>query len=142
MKFSGSVFIAKPRAKVWDALNNPDVLAKCIPGCEKPERIGEDEYTFVVKGSYTGRIALRDKKPPATAGEPASCTLEIEGKGPSASMRGTAKVTLAEKDGKTELAYDADVQIGGLLASLGSRLIEPVAKDLLAQFFQSLEKQI
>ena len=143
MKLAGTVTIAKPRQKVWEALNNPDVLAKVIPGCEKLERVGEDEYIVAqnvsmgaVKGSYSGKIALRDKK------EPNSLRLEIEGKGPPGFLRGTSKVSLAEKGDATELSYDADIQIGGLLASIGSRLIEPVAKQLVSQFFQSWEKQM
>lgn len=143
MKLSGTVQISKPRDAVWAALNNPDVLARIIPACEKLERLGDDEYAVAqnlsigaVKGTYTGKVLLRDKKPPE------SLRLEIAGKGPSAFLRGAAKVSLEEKGGATDLAYDADVQIGGLLASLGSRLLEPVAKSLIAQFFQSLEKQI
>jgi carbon monoxide dehydrogenase subunit G len=66
----------------------------------------------------------------------------MEGKGPGGFVNGTAKVALADKDDKTELSYDADMQVGGLLASLGSRLIEPVAKQLVGQFFKSLEQQI
>ncbi len=149
MKLTGTVTIARPRQKVWDALNDPVVLAKIIPACEKLERVGDDEYTVAqklsmgaVKGVYTGKVALRDKKPPGAPTDPAGMRLEFEGKGPSAFMRGTANVSLVENGEATELSYDSDVQIGGLLASLGSRLLEPVAKSLLGQFFQSLEKQI
>ena len=143
MKIAGSVIVGAPSQKVWDALNNPEVLAKAIPGCEKLEKTGEDEYAVTqsvgiasIRGRYTGKMAIRDKNPPS------SCNLKIEGKGPGGFVNGTAKVTLADKDGKTELTYDAEMQVGGLLASLGSRLIEPVAKQLVGQFFKSLEQQI
>jgi carbon monoxide dehydrogenase subunit G len=143
MKIAGTVAVAAPRQKVWDALNNPDVLAKAIPGCEKFEKVGDDEYAITqsvgiasIRGRYTGKMALRDKNPPE------SCNLKIEGKGPGGFVNGTAKVTLAEKDEKTDLSYDSEMQVGGLLASLGSRLIEPVAKQLVGQFFKSLEQQI
>jgi carbon monoxide dehydrogenase subunit G len=143
MKIAGTVTIAAVRQKVWDALNDPAVLAKTIPGCEKLEKTGEDEYAVTqsvgiasIRGRYAGKMALIDKKPPE------SCTLKIEGKGPGGFVNGTAKVSLADQGDKTELSYDADMQVGGLLASLGSRLIEPVAKQLVAQFFKSLEQQI
>jgi len=143
MKIAGTVTIAAPRQKVWDALNDPAVLAKTIPGCEKLEKTGEDQYAVTqsvgiasIRGRYSGKMALLDKKPPE------SCTLKIEGKGPGGFVNGTAKVSLAEKGDQTELSYDADMQVGGLLASLGSRLIEPVAKQLVGQFFKSLEQQI
>ena len=143
MKIAGTVTIAAPQQKVWDALNDPAVLAKTIPGCEKLEKTGEDQYAVTqsvgiasIRGRYSGKMALLDKNPPE------SCTLKIEGKGPGGFVNGTAKVSLAEKGDQTELSYDADMQVGGLLASLGSRLIEPVAKQLVGQFFKSLEQQI
>ena len=143
MKITGTVTISAPRQKVWDALNDPAVLSKAIPGCEKFEKIGDEEYAITqtvgiasIRGRYTGKMAMRDKKPPE------SCTLKIEGKGPGGFVNGTAKVTLPDGGDKTELSYDSDMQVGGLLASLGSRLIEPVAKQLVGQFFKSLEQQI
>lgn len=142
MKIAGTVSVAAPRQKVWDALNDPDILSKSIPGCEKLDRVGEDEFSITqtvgiasIKGRYTGKMAIRDKEPPER------CNLKIEGKGPGGFVNGTAKVTLIEKGDATELSYDADMQVGGLLAALGSRLIEPVAKQLVGQFFRSLEQQ-
>ena len=143
MKIAGTVSVAASRQKVWDALNDPDILAKSIPGCEKLERTGEDEFSIIqtvgiasIKGRYTGKMAIRDKEPPER------CNLKIEGKGPGGFVNGASKVTLAEKGESTELSYDADMQVGGLLAALGSRLIEPVAKQLVGQFFRSLEQQL
>jgi len=143
MKITGSISVAASRQKVWDALNDPTVLGKCLPGCEKLERTGEDEFTVSqnigvagIKGRYQGKIALQDKEPPS------SCTLRMEGQGPGGFLRGSSRIKLTEKGGTTELAYDAEVQIGGLLASLGSRLVEPVSKQLIHQFYQSLEKQL
>lgn len=143
MKIAGTVSIKAPAQKVWDALNSPEVLSKAIPGCEKFEKIGEDEYAITqsvgiasIRGRYTGKMAIRDKQPPQ------SSNLKIEGKGPGGFVQGNSKVTLVEKGAETELHYDADMQVGGLLASLGSRLIEPVAKQLVAQFFRALEKEI
>ena len=143
MKISGTVSVAAPREKVWDALNDPAVLSKAIPGCEKFEKTGEDEYAITqsvgiasIRGRYTGKMAIRGRQPPD------SYFLKMEGKGPGGFVYGTSKVTLAEKGDGTELAYDADMQVGGLLASLGSRLIEPVAKQLVGQFFKALEREI
>ena len=143
MKIAGTVTISAPRQKVWEALNDPAVLSKVIPGCEKLEKVGEDEYAVTqtvgiasIRGRYTGKMAIRDKQPPE------SCNLKIEGKGPGGFVNGTSKIQLADKGDKTDLAYDSDMQVGGLLASLGSRLIEPVARQLVGQFFKSLEQQI
>jgi hypothetical protein len=143
MKLAGRVSISAPAQTVWDALNAPEVLAKCIPGCEKLDRLAEDEYAVTqsvgiaaIKGRYTGKIAIRDKQAPAR------CTLHMEGKGPGGFMRGTSTVALTEKGDATELAYDSLVQVGGMLASLGSRLIEPVARKLVQQFFEALEKHL
>lgn len=143
MKITGTVSVAAPRERVWEALNDPAILSKVIPGCEKLEPTGEDEYAITqsvgiasIRGRYTGKMAIRDKNPPE------SSQLKFEGKGPGGFVNGTSKVTLTGRDDKTDLVYDAEVQVGGLLASLGSRLIEPVAKQLVAQFFKSLEQQI
>src|SRR6185436_19695730 len=98
MKLVGTVKIALPRQKVWDALNDPAVLARCIPGCEKLERVADDEYAVTqmlgiaaIKGRYAGKIMLRDKVPPS------SCTLNLDGKGPGGFMHGVSKVELVEQ---------------------------------------------
>ena len=139
MKLSGSYHLKAPRSKVWDALNDPAILSKCIPGCEKLERTDGDNYTAhlrvgvaAIKGNYTGKVSLKDQVP-AT-----SYTLHVEGKGGPGWLKGNSKIHLADKDGDTEIKYDSDMQVGGLIAAVGSRMIEAVGKQMAEQFFKAL----
>lgn len=143
MKLSGTYQLKAPRQKVWDALNDPNVLSKCIPGCDKLERTGGDNYTAhlkvgvaAIKGAYTGRVSLKDIVPPT------SYTLHVEGKGGPGFLKGESKIHLSDKDGGTEVRFDSDMQVGGLIASVGSRMIEGVGKMLADQFFKALEAQV
>jgi len=143
MKLSGTYQFKAARQKVWEALNNPDVLSQCIPGCEKLERTEGDNYTAqlkmgvaAIKGSYTGKVSLKDIVPPT------SYTLHVEGKGGPGFLKGASKIHLADKDGGTELKFDADMQVGGLIASVGSRMIEAVGKMMADQFFKGLSSQV
>ena len=120
-----------------EALNDPAVLQQTIPGCEKLEKTAEDEYSAqlkigiaAVKGSYAGKVRLSDQQPPNRF------TLHLEGKGAQGFVKGTARVELKAKDQGTELGYTADVQVGGLIAAVGSRMIEAAAKKMAADFFQ------
>src|ERR1051325_1800694 len=139
MKLSGSYDLNAPRQKIWDALNDPDILAKCIPGCEKLERIDGDNYVAhlrigvaAIKGNYTGKVSLKDQVP-AT-----SYTLHVEGKGGPGWLKGTSKIQLTDKDDGTDIKYDSDMQVGGLIAAIGSRMIEAVGKQMAEQFFKAL----
>src|SRR6185295_7057872 len=103
-------------------------------------RTGEDAYDVhlkvgvaAMKGSYTGKVRITGKLPPE------SMTLMMEGKGGPGFMRSTSKLRLEERGGKTELSGEADATIGGLIAAIGSRLIEAVAKKMMADFFTRLE---
>jgi uncharacterized protein len=143
MKLSGTYQFKAPRQKVWEALNNPDVLSKCIPGCEKLERTDGDNYTAhlkvgvaAIKGSYTGKVSLKDIVPPN------SYTLHVEGKGGPGFLKGASKIQIADEDGGTEVKFEADMQIGGLIASVGSRMVEGVGKMLADQFFKALAAQV
>src|SRR6059036_726529 len=137
MKLSGTYTLAAPRDKVFAAITDPAVLQRAIDGCEKMVKTGEDSYDAHLKiglaglkGSYVGKIQLKDQKPPE------SYTLVIEGKGGPGFVKATAIITLSEKDGGTELRCDADAQVGGLIAAVGSRLIEAAAKRMLDEFFR------
>src|SRR5437867_2700130 len=137
MKLTGVYRFPVPRETVFDALIDPAIIQKCIDGCEKLVSTGEDSYdahlklgVAGLKGSYVGKVQLKDKKPPE------SYTLVIEGKGGPGFVKGTAKITLSEKVGGTELRCDADAQVGGLIAAVGSRLIEAAAKRMLDEFFR------
>lgn len=143
MKLSGAYQINAPRQKVWDALNNPDVLTKCIPGCEKLERTEADTYTATlkvgvagIKGNYTGKVSLKDQVPLT------SYTLLVEGKGGPGFIKGASKIHLTDKDGGTEIKYEADMQVGGLIAAVGSRMIEGAGKMMAEQFFKALAAEV
>jgi len=146
MKLSTTHRIKAPRAKVYAAITDPALLQRCIEGCEKLVRTGEDSYDAHlrlglagIKGSYVGKLQLKDKKLPE------SYTLVMEGKGASGFVHSTARIQLVEKDQETELHCEADAQVGGPIAAIGSRLIEAAAKKMTDDFFkkfaQTLEGQ-
>ena len=143
MKFTAVYKIAAPRGKVFNAITDPAVLQHCIEGCEKMVKTSEDSYDAHLKiglagmkGSYVGKVQLKDVKPPE------SYTLIISGKGGPGFVNGTAKISLVEKNGETELNCDADTQVGGLIAAIGSRLIEAAAKRMADDFFKKLAVEV
>ncbi len=137
MKLSGTYDLPAPRERVFQAITDPAVLQSIIDGCEKMVKTGEDSYDAHlkvglagIKGTYVGKIQLRDIQAPQ------SYTLSIEGKGGPGFIKGLAKVRLEENGASTRLICDADAQVGGMIAAIGSRLIEAAAKKMMADFFQ------
>jgi carbon monoxide dehydrogenase subunit G len=138
MTMTGEVQLPAERAKVWDKLNDPEVLKQCVPGCEQLDRIGENEFQAVatvkvgpVKARWKGKIKLSDFDPPN------SYRITGEGEGGVAGFaKGGAVVSLADKDGGTLLSYNVEAQIGGKLAQLGQRLINSAAKKTADDFFE------
>jgi carbon monoxide dehydrogenase subunit G len=137
MRQSGEYRIdAQPEA-VWRGLNDPDVLQRCIEGCQSVTRVSEDAFSAVVQArigplsaTFTGDIKLTDLDPPR------SCTIEASAKGGAAGFgKGEAKVTLSEDGGGTILRYDASGNVGGKLAQVGQRLIDGVVRKMADQFF-------
>jgi carbon monoxide dehydrogenase subunit G len=138
-----SEVLAAPRERVWALLQDPGVLARLLPGVEKLEPIGPDEYSVVVKlgvgavrGTYSGRVALRDLEPPERY------RLEGDAKGGPGWAKGSATMTLEEQEGGTRLVAAGDAQIGGALAGVGQRMIEGVAKSMAREFFQSVGREL
>lgn len=137
MEMTGEYRIPASRQKVWDALNDPDVLKECIPGCEEIEKISATEFTAKVKAKvgpvsarFAGEVTLQDLNPPT------SYTIAGQGKGGAAGFaKGSAKVTLDEDGDGTVLRYEADAQVGGKLAQIGSRLIAGTARKIADKFF-------
>jgi len=136
MKLEGSYDVPAPRAKVWDVFLNPKQLRKAIPGCEKLEALGDDEYkatlkigVAAVKGTFEGKVRLLDKKPPE------SYRLAAEGSGGPGFVRADTVITLTDIEGGTRVSYSADVQIGGLIAGVGQRMLGGVSKMMADQFF-------
>ncbi|ARP82106.1 hypothetical protein CAL12_15650 [Bordetella genomosp. 8] len=141
MEMTGEQRIPAPRDAVWAALNDPQVLKACIPGCESIERQGDNEYRVSmlaavgpVKARFQGRLAIHDSDPPR------GYALSFEGSGGAAGFgKGQATVALAPADDAgspgTHLTYTASAEVSGKLAQVGSRLIDGVAKRMAAEFF-------
>ena len=141
MKIEGTREIPAPREKVWAALLDPDTLAKAIPGCEGLEEIGPGEYKAVmkvgvgaIKGTFEGKVRLSDLDAPNRY------RMAVEGKGGPGFVRGAATMSLSDISAGTQVAYDADVQVGGLIASVGQRMLGGVSKMRLDQFFGRMEE--
>ncbi len=144
MEIKGEYHIASDRQTVWDALNDPAVLARCIPGCESLEKQGENEYSGKVaaaigpvRAKFDTRITLENLNPPE------SYTLSGETKAGAAGFgRGSAQVQLAEQDGGTLLTYTADFKVGGKLAQVGSRLVVGATRKTADEFFGCFSREL
>ncbi len=141
MKLEGSHDIPVPRAKVWSGFLDPEVLRQAIPGCEKLEALGADEYratmkvgVAAVKGTFEGKVRLSDQQPPD------SYRMGVEGTGAPGFVRGTTAITFTDVEGGTRVSYSADVQVGGLIAGVGQRMLGGVAKMLADQFFSRMSQ--
>jgi uncharacterized protein len=138
MKMTGEQQIAASRQRVWEALNDPDVLKQCIPGCQSLEKESNERMraTVAVKvgpigARFTGAVALSDLDPPN------AYVITGEGQGGAAGFaKGSAKVRLSDSAGGTLLSYDVDAQVGGRLAQLGGAIIDATAKQLAGAFFK------
>lgn len=145
MIIEGEERIAAPVETVWRALNDPEVLKDCIPGCETLEKTSDTEFAATVslkigpiKARFNGTVELTNLNPPH------SYTISGEGKGGVAGFaKGGADVTLSEtEDGATLLRYTARADVGGKIAQLGSRLIDSTSRKLAAQFFSSFNEKV
>jgi len=137
VEMNGEERIAAPRQIVWEALNDPEILRACIPGCQELERISDTELSAVVKvkigpvsATFKGDVTLEN------INAPQSYTITGEGKGGIAGFaKGGADVQLTEDGAETVLSYVVNAQVGGKIAQLGSRLIDSSSKKLAGQFF-------
>lgn len=130
--------------RVWDLMQSPDALAKCVPGCEKLEPMGEDQYEAVMKvgvgairGTYKGKISVQDKQPPDRY------RLVVEGSGNAGFVRGHADISLeSQEDGTTLVSVVGESQVGGPVAGVGQRMLGGVAKMQMNAFFECMQKQL
>jgi uncharacterized protein len=144
MEITGEERISAPRDVVWRALNDPEILRQCIPGCQSLERKTPTELAAVVRvkigpvsASFNGEVTL------SNVNAPESYTITGEGKGGIAGFaKGSADVTLTEDGGETLLRYTATAQVGGKLAQLGSRLIGSASQKLASQFFADFNSAV
>lgn len=144
MEMKGSREVPVDIEATWRALNDPDVLRACIPGCESIERVSAAEYRVAmtarvgpVSAKFAGRLLLADLVPPR------SYTLQFEGQGGAAGFaNGTARVALAPADAGTRIDYTVSAQVGGKLAQIGSRLIDGAAAKVADDFFARFVERV
>jgi hypothetical protein len=137
MELTGEQTIPAPRERVWTALNDPEILRRCIPGCQDIQKLSDTELTAKVglavgpvKATFNGRVTLSDLDPPN------GYKISGEGQGGVAGFgRGSAVVRLTDDPAGTKLSYSADAAVGGKLAQIGSRLVEATARKLADEFF-------
>jgi uncharacterized protein len=140
MKIEGTQEVRAPRERVFQALLDPEVLQRCIPGCEGLEQTGENAYAATlragvgsIKGLFTGNVRLEDLQPPA------HYRMVIDGKGQPGFLKGAGDLDLEERDGVTLVKYAGEAQIGGTIAGVGQRMVQGAAKMMAAQFFAAIE---
>ncbi|MDB5723821.1 MAG: carbon monoxide dehydrogenase [Novosphingobium sp.] len=144
MRMTGEQRIAAPRARVWAALNDPEVLRQCIPGCQSLVKEADDKMRATVEikigpigAKFDGAVTLSDLNPPE------SYTITGQGQGGTVgTAKGGAKVRLAEAGDETVLSYEVDAEVGGRLAQLGGPIIDATAKQLAAKFFRQFAEVV
>ena len=143
MKLSGSYQINLEKQKVWEALNDPEILQKTIPGCEEFKKNSENEFTATAtnkigpfNASFTGDIELKDLDPPN------SYKITGSGNSPVGFATGEASVALEDWEGGTKLTYTVEANVGGKIAQVGSRLIDMTAKKMADIFFGKFSELI
>ena len=144
MELNGDILIGAPRQQVWAGLNDPDILTRCIPGCEGMEATSPTERTArvavkvgPVRARFVGHIGMEDIRPDE------GCVLRFQGSGGAAGMaKGHSQVELADEAGGTRLRYTVQASIGGKLGQVGGRMIDAAAKQMADQFFTAFNAQM
>jgi carbon monoxide dehydrogenase subunit G len=140
MKISGSNVVPLPLERTYFMLQDPDTLARSMPGCQSLEKIGEDEYKMKMKmvmaavsGNFDGTVKIVDRTPEGYR-------LMVDGNGKIGFMKGEGALIFATHDDGTHVSYEGDVQVGGTIAAVGQRLIDATAKLMIKRFFDKLIK--
>lgn len=144
MKIAGEQPLSASRERVWELFNDPNRLSRLIPGCEKLEVLGPDEFAgqinigiAAVKGLYAGKIKLEEKRPPA------HYKMLVDAKGRQGFVKGSGTLDLEAKGPNQSIVkYAGDVQVGGPLIQVGQRMIESAAKMMLGQFFAAADAEL
>ncbi len=144
MKLSGEQVLSGSREQVWELLNDPDRLSRLVPGVQKLEILGPDEFAgtvsvgvAAVKGVYSGKIKIEDKR------SPEFYKVLVDGKGAQGFMRGSGTIELQAKGPNVTLVkYAGDVQVGGPVMQVGQRMLESVAKMTFGQFFAAADAEL
>jgi len=143
LKVQGTYTLEAPVEKVWTFLMDPQAIARVIPGCETLQEVEPDKYRATmkigiaaIKGTYNGSVQLFDKMPPT------HYRMLVDGSGTPGFVKGEASVELAAQGQQTVLTYDADTQVGGLIANVGQRLISGAAKLIINQALKKLTEEL
>ena len=143
MKIEGTQELHAPRERVYTALTDPQVLQRCIPGCESLEKTGDDAYAVTIKagigaikGTFKGNVRLEDMRPPE------HYRIVVDGKGGPGFVKGSGDFDLEDTGGATPIRYTGELQVGGAIAGIGQRMIEGAAKMMASRFFKALETEV
>jgi uncharacterized protein len=143
MILEGTFLIAAPRETVWQHLLNTETLAKSLPGCEKLEPQPDGSFQAemkigiaAVKGTYRGRVEILDQTPPERF------RMKVEGKGTGGFLKAEGTLTLLGTGSETLVGYTGEAKVGGVIASVGQRLVLGAARQIVQQFFQAFAKQL
>ena len=143
MKLEGTATIAAPRDVVWQHLMDPQSLARALPGCERLESNPDGSFSAelkvgigAVRGNYHGRVEILDPQPPE------SYRLRVEGKGAGGFVKGEGTLSLSDDAGGTRLHYSGEAQVGGVIASVGQRLLEAAARQIVGKFFEAFSAEV
>ena len=143
MKIAGAYTLPTGQQRAYQLLQDPEVLARCMPGTDHLARIGPEEYEMkmkvvlsAVQGLFSGKVRLADQKPPE------SFRLIVEGSGKVGFMKGDGLLTLAPSGEATEIGYEGEVQVGGVIAGVGQRLLDTTAKFVIKKFFEKLTEEL
>ena len=143
LRVQGSYTFDADIQTVWDAMQSPETLSGCIPGCEKFEPAGEDRYTVqmnvrvsAITGSYSGEVRIQNRD------RLNSDTMIVQGSGRGGTVRGSGDLAFSESEGQTTIQIDGDVQVTGIIARVGQRLLGGASRMMLNQFFDCLRTKI
>ena len=139
MKIAGTHHLPFPQEQAFSMMQDPELLARTIPGCESLEKIGEDEYRMKMKmalaavsGAFDGKVRIVDQAPPS------SFRMIVEGAGKIGFVKGEGLLKFSPAGDGTDVTYDGDVQVGGTIAAVGQRLIDVTSKAMIKKFFDKL----
>lgn len=142
MNIEGTHEIHSSPYRVYQALIDPAVLQRCIPGCERLEMTGENAYSTTlragvgsIKGLFTGNVRLEDLRPPE------HFRIVVDGKGQPGFLKGAGDLDLASLNGVTVITYSGEVQVGGTIAGVGQRMLQGAARMMATQFFTAIEAE-
>ena len=142
MKIDGTHEINAPRERVYALLTDPEVLRRCIPGCESLEKTDADTYAAtmkagvgMIKGTFKGNVKLEEMR------QPVHYRIVVDAKGGPGFVKGTGDFDFDEKDGATLIKYAGEMQVGGTMAGIGQRMIQGAAKMMASRFFTALEAE-